>query len=420
VPIVAADAIRQGYRRDIGAKDGDIAYFSKPADWKFQTTTPNASTYYIYSAYSTGRDGPMVLEVPAAVDAGIYGQICDMWDVPLEIVGPGGKDDGKGGKYVILPPDFSGEVPAGHFPVRMQTYGGFWLLRTIPHSASQADLAKAIALLRTIRMYPLSKAGNSPEQRFIDAAGKLWDGYPRIDVSFYAALAKMVNEEPVFQRDLAMMNILRSIGIEKDKPFNPDAATSAILAAAIGEARVTICDMQQALVSPYWPKTRWTLPDTASLKTEFTFQDARMLDYDSRAVANFFAWAPPKNADPNAPTIYILSYDDNAGASLVGNRRYRLRVPANVPAKQYWSITVYDYETACFVREAPVISLDSYNEKTKKNQDGSIDIYFSSKPSHGQEHNWVTTAPRNDASAFILSRSAWGSSPLATAIRTAL
>jgi hypothetical protein len=78
MPIVAADAIRQGFLRDIGAKYNDIVYFSKPADWKFQTTTPNASTYYIYSAFSTKEDGPLVLEVPAAVGAGIYGQLCDM------------------------------------------------------------------------------------------------------------------------------------------------------------------------------------------------------------------------------------------------------------------------------------------------------------------------------------------------------
>jgi len=116
-----------------------------------------------------------------------------------------------------------------------------------------------------------------------------------------------------------------------------------------------------------------------------------MLDYDSRAVANFFAWAPPKNADPNAPTIYILAYDDRSGTPLAGGTTYRLRVPPNVPAKQYWSITAYDYETACFIREAPVISLDSYNQKTKKNSDGSVDIYFAPQPSAGQKENWVTT-----------------------------
>jgi hypothetical protein len=77
-------------------------------------------------------------------------------------------------------------------------------LRTIPKSDSQADQNAAIALLKKIRMYPLSKTGNPPAQRFIDVSGKLWDGYPRIDASFYPVLAKMVNEEPVLPRDLAI------------------------------------------------------------------------------------------------------------------------------------------------------------------------------------------------------------------------
>jgi hypothetical protein len=334
----------------------------------------------------------VVLEVPAAVGAGIYGQLCDMWDVPLEIVGPSGEDKGQGGKYLILPPDFKGDAPAGYFPVRMQTWGGFWLLRTIPNSTSESDVANAIALIKKIRVYPLAQAANPPEQRFIDAAGKLWDGYPRMDESFYAVLAKMVNEETVLPRDLAMMNILRSLGIEKGTVFKPDAVTNAIFKDAIKEAHATINDMQRAAVSPYWQGTRWSLPDTTSLKTEFSFQNANMLDYDSRALANFFAWAPPKKADPSAPTIYILAYDDGSGAPLAGGKTYRLRVPANVPAKQYWSTTVYDYDTACFIREAPVISLDSYNQKTRKNPDGSVDIYFAPERPAGQENNWVTTA----------------------------
>src|SRR5262249_33911644 len=80
MPIVAMDAMRKGFLRDMEAKHNDIVFYSKPADWKFQTTTPNASTHYIYSAYDTRRDGPIVIEVPPAVGAGLYGQLCDMWD----------------------------------------------------------------------------------------------------------------------------------------------------------------------------------------------------------------------------------------------------------------------------------------------------------------------------------------------------
>ena len=391
MPIVAADAIRQGFLRDLGANYNDIAFLSRPADWKFQTTTPNASTYYIYSAYDTKRDGPIVLEVPAAVGAGLYGQLCDMWDAPLSIVGPSGDDKGAGGKYLILPPDFKGTVPTGYFPVPQQTYGGFWLMRTIAKSASRADYDAAIALLKKIRIYPLSKVDRPPEQRFVDASGSLWDGIPRMDESFYAILAKMVNEEPVLPRDLAMMNILRSIGIEKGKDFKPSAAMTAAFKGAIAEAKSIFQDTQKASLLPYWDGAHWALPDLSGVKTEFTYQTPEMLDYDLRGMGGFFFWAPPKKSDGSAPTIYISTLVDQVGEALIGDGTYRLHIPASVPAKQYWSITIYDWDTASFIREAPVVSLDSYNEKMKRNSDGSVDLVFASEPPVGQENNWVST-----------------------------
>lgn len=391
MPIVAADAIRQGFLRDLHASYNDIAYYSKPPDWKFQTTTPNASTHYIYSAYSTKQDGAIVLEAPAAVGAGIYGQICDMWDVPLTIIGPGGDDRGNGGKYLILPPDFKGDIPNGYFPVHQQTYGGFWLMRTIAKSDSQADQDAALALLKKIRMYPLSKASHPPVQRFIDASGILWDGIPRMDESFYTVLAKMVNEEPVIPRDLAMMNILRSIGIEKGKEFKPDADTTAVFQQSVSEAKAYFQELQRAALKPYWDGSFWALPDMSGVKTQFSYQTPDMLDVDYRGMLGFFAWAPPMKADASAPTIYVSTVKDSEGQPLRGGNKYRLHIPPNVPAKQYWSATVYDWDTAGFIREAPAISLDSYNGKTRKNVDGSIDISFAPERPADEENNWITT-----------------------------
>jgi hypothetical protein len=114
--IVSVDAMRQGVF-SVGAQYGDIAYFSKPTAWKFQVTTPNASSLYVYLNYNV-KDGPVVLDFPAAVGAGVFGSILDAWQVPTVEVGPTGADQGKGGKYLLLPPDFKGEVPAGYFPVR--------------------------------------------------------------------------------------------------------------------------------------------------------------------------------------------------------------------------------------------------------------------------------------------------------------
>lgn len=401
MPIVAADAIRQGFL-GLGAKYNDIAFFSAYPDWRFQTTTPNASTRYIYSAYSTRQDGPLVLEVPPAVGAGLYGQLCDMWDVPLNIVGPGGDDKGKGGKYLILPPDFKGSVPADYIPVRSSTFGGFWLMRTIAKSSSKMDQDAAVALLKKIRMYPLSQAAHPAEQRFVDASGKEWNGIPRMDETFYAALAKMVNEEPVNPRDLAMMNILSTIGIEKGKSFQPEATMNATFRQTAAEAKGYFQHLQSQSLKPYWEGANWALPDVSGMKTEFSYQTPDMLNYDLRGMGGFMFWAPPKKADASAPTIYISTLKDHDGQPLTGGKAYRLHVPANVPARQYWSATIYDWDTAGFIRGATVVSLDSYNQKASKNADGSVDIYFAPTAPAGKESNWVTTG--KDGEWFIIFR----------------
>src|SRR5215831_17059800 len=234
MPIVSVEAMRRAFF-EAGAKYGDIVYLSRPADWHFQLTTPNSSSLYCYLNYNI-KDGPVVLEFPATVGAGLFGSILDAWQVPLADVGPAGEDQGKGGKYLLLPPDFSGNPPAGYTIVRAQTYNGYALLRAIPKSSSEADVNNAIALIKKLRLYPLANADHRPEQRFVDMTGKLFDGIARFDESFYASLAQMINEEPVLARDRAMMGLLLPLGTEKGKEFKPDAATQRILATSARDA----------------------------------------------------------------------------------------------------------------------------------------------------------------------------------------
>src|SRR5215510_6614235 len=129
MPIVSFDAMRQAFFSS-GANYGDILYLSQPADWKLQLTTPNASSLYVYFNYNI-KDGPVVLEFPAAVGAGLFGSILDAWQVPLADVGPAGEDQGKGGKYLLLGPDFKGEPPPGYFALRFATYNGYAAFRAI-------------------------------------------------------------------------------------------------------------------------------------------------------------------------------------------------------------------------------------------------------------------------------------------------
>jgi len=146
MPLASTDAMREAFFRDAGAKYNDIVYFSKPADWRFQFTTPNASTYYVYFNFNT-KDGPVVLKLPEAQNAGLFGSFVNAWQEPIADVGPEGEDRGLGGKYLILPPNDILGVPAGYIPVHPRTNNGYALFRAIPHSSSPRDIAAALDLV---------------------------------------------------------------------------------------------------------------------------------------------------------------------------------------------------------------------------------------------------------------------------------
>ena len=246
VPIVSFDAMRQAFFRDAKAKYGDIVYWSEPADWKFQIATPNASSYYVYFNFNT-KGGSLVLDVPSTTGAGLFGSLLDAWQVPLADVGPEGEDHGKGGKYLLVPPDSQEDISSGYIPVLFETYNGYAALRAIPASYSQTDVTNALNLVKKLRIYPLSQAANPPVQSYIDMANKSFDGIVRYDESFFTSLSRMTNEEPVQAYDLIPTGRLRSLGTEKNE---------AILKGAVAEAHQ---DFMEGIthLEPYWPGTQW-------------------------------------------------------------------------------------------------------------------------------------------------------------------
>ena len=234
MPIVAVDAMRQAFFRDAGAHYGDILYWSKPPDWK--STTPNASARYIYFNFNL-KDGPLVLDVPAAEGAGLFGSIVDAWEVPVADLGVAGIDGGKGGKYMLIPPGSMEPIPQEDLHrVRFETFNGYSLLRAMSASSADEDVASALDLVKRLRLYPLARASDPPPQKYIDMAGKRLDGVVQFDESFFERLARMVNEEPILPRDFLAMGQLRAIGIEKGRRFKADAVTRPILRAAAADA----------------------------------------------------------------------------------------------------------------------------------------------------------------------------------------
>src|SRR6266446_5644167 len=181
MPIVSFDSMRQAFFSDAKATYDDIIFWSKPGSWKLQCLTPNTTVRYVFSFINTSKAGPVVVELPATGEASLMGTVIDAWQVPVADLGLAGEDKGKGGKYLLLPPDHRGDVPAGYFALPMKTYNGLVGLRVITKSEDEATTAKAVGYLKQIRIYPLSKAAAPLQSKFVDMADTIWDTVPRFD-----------------------------------------------------------------------------------------------------------------------------------------------------------------------------------------------------------------------------------------------
>jgi len=378
-----------------GAGPNQIVYWSRTIDWKSQLLTPNPNTIYLLPFMNTRDVGPVVLEIPPVEGgAAIVGTVDDVWQMPYEDVGAAGADLGKGGKYLILPPDFAGTVPDGYIPIASKTYETYGLLRSNIEVDSEAGIAKAVAYAKRIKLYPLSEAGNDPQTTFVDAIDDLYDATIPYDLRFYESLNRIVQTEPWLTRDKAMIDTLRSIGIEKGKPFNPDARTKSVLTEAIAEANVWLDYKYDASFSGVYgfnEGTNWALPVYPDMVPEAQSGYAGPDTYpvDARGVTYTFIFFAPK--DLGAGQFYFFGIKDSKGKDLEGGSTYRLRVPANAPVQQYWSVVAYDRVTHALIRDMPSAAIASNMPEVQENTDGSVDVWFGPRAPAGKESNWIPT-----------------------------
>jgi hypothetical protein len=370
-----------------------VLYWSRLLDWKNQTLTPNPDVIYLMPFFNTKDVGPVVLEIPPADDGLFNGSIMNYWQAAIEDVGPGGVDKGKGGKYLILPPGYDKDkVPNGYIPMPSDTYRGYALLRSVLKSGSDADVAKAVTYSKRIKLYPLSKAADPPPTTFVDASDLLFDSTIRYDLSFFESLNQMVQAEPWLERDKAMIDQLKTIGIERGKPFKPDAKTQQILNDAIQEAKAFL-DARYDKLPPYYEGEHWFFPITEEMHQNVMsfWQTPDSYSVDARGTAYTLAFFSAKHL--GQAQYYLLTASDKDGKPLEGNANYCLNVPANAPVTQYWSMTVYNRDTHAFIRNARWVGRSSQTPGLQKNANDSADILFGPTAPTGHESNWVPTDP---------------------------
>lgn len=395
MPMVNFDLMYQA-AKNIGASFNQIVYWSDLPDWKNQTLTPNPDVIYLMPFFNTKEVGPVVLEIPPADDGELVGSIMDCWQAAIEDIGTAGVDKGRGGKYLILPPEYKQKAPPEFLPMPSDNYQGYALIRSVLKSGSKEDIHKAVKYSQRIKIYPLMHADYPMQTVFVDALGKLFDSTIQYDLRFFQSLDRMVQSEPWLTRDKLMIDTLKTIGIEKGKSFSPDLQTEEILNYAIRDAHQWMNSRYETLFAqPFFDGTHWAMPASKQLIDAITggFADPNNYPEDDRGLAYTYAFFSARHL--GAGQYYLMTVKDKDDKPFEGSKTYKLNVPAKAPVSQYWSATVYDRETHAFIRDKTVLGFSSQKQGQQINLDGSVDIYFGPKAPKGKESNWVPTNPKN-------------------------
>lgn len=387
IPLVSFAYWQEVDETVFGMQDGDLVLTASFRD-KLGILTANDTTPYLVGFVNLQRTGPLMIDYPQGKTAG---GILDFWQRPVTDLGLTGPDRGTGGKYLIIGPgqEVPPDVAADHI-VQSTTNNIMHGLRVLT-----PDPQEAAALTASYQVYSYAQRESPRPIRIISVAGKPWSGWPASGMEYWRVLAKMLNEEPVQERDRMMVAMLKPLGIAKGQPFQPNARQQNILeqAAVVGEAMARCLSYAKRQPEAHiWPATQWknAVLLEANQETEHhTALDERTAWFYEAVTLT----AGMTTKTPGQGQQYIGIQKDQDGNWLQGGNSYTLHVPPDVPVKQFWSITLYDTETRCFIDNPHNIAgVDSRGDLVQ-NADGSVDLYFGPTAPPGKEKNWVPTLP---------------------------
>ncbi len=374
------------------SQPNQIAVAEKLLDSHSLYLTGNTSTMYSIGHLDLDAYGPTVVEVPP----GMLGMLDDAWMRYVGDFGVAGPDRGKGGKYLVLPPGYTGEVPEGYFVFKAPTYINWFFMR-----GSIADgLAPALKNIKDhLKVYPLKSAGNPPATEFVNITGKSYNTVAPSDFSYFEALDKIIQREPIDALGTESRGGLAAIGIVKGKPFNPDARMKRLLteAAAIGDAtaRATLYSPREKGYFIYPDSDSSWVMGFANKNVFFETDGARNLDARTSFYFGYTGVTPAMAVThPGAGSDYAIAFRDSEKKAFDGSKTYRLHLPPDVPVNNFWAVTIYDTQTRSMLQTSqPFPSVGSQSEGFQKNADGSYDVYFAPKAPSGKEGNWLQTIP---------------------------
>ncbi|MBD3940307.1 DUF1254 domain-containing protein [Microbacterium sp. NEAU-LLC] len=395
IPAASLEALRRG----VVASAGDACHKGAITDRMLDSNplflTGNTDTVYAILMLDIERDGPTVIEVPPGSGPGT---VDDAWFRFVVDLGAPGPDRGAGGTYLIVPPGYDGERPDGWFVAESPSAVNLVILRGFLVDGKPDT---AVQLFENgVKVYPFSARDDQPPMQWTSISGEVVNTVHSNDFSFFEEVAHVIAKEPVDLIDPETRGLLAAIGITKGGAFAPDDRMRRILtdAAAVGNGTARAMGFRSREADFFiYDDRRWVNPFPGG---DYRFlrnggEDGRFLD----ARTTFFYLATVNTPAMALKMVgkgsqYALATLDVNDDPLDGAKTYRLRIPANAPAADFWSVVVYDPQTRSELQTGQALpSRNSKRDALTYNDDGSVDIVFAPQAPEGAGDNWVQTVP---------------------------
>ena len=390
MPALSMQALFDGHEKYFGVKKpSDLTVTADLLDSKPLVLTGNTESVYASAFADLSKEGALVFESPPQV----LGTADDAYFRHIIDFGMTGPDKGKGGKYLILPPDYQGEIPEGYFVAKSKTYY-IWLMVRGNQKITGMGKQALKWYEDNIKIYPLKKGPQ--KMNLINASGRAGDTTHPNDFQYFVNLDRIIQREPTEAFDPEQLGLLAAIGIEKGEKFNPDARMKNILDTAVktgfAMAKAISYRSRDKEVKVY-PDRKWEYIFVGGnhefLKNGHRNLDARILFHFTAIVIT----PAMVSKSVGSGSQYMGAYTDKNDNYLDGGKNYKLHLPKNIPINNFWSVTIYDPNTRSLLQtDNPFPSINSFGNP-EQNEDGSYDIYFGPKAPQGKEKNWIQTIP---------------------------
>jgi hypothetical protein len=398
VPAVAIMQWRNAHFGPLGGKAGDLIVY-RTTEQKLPIITANDTTTYVISFAELSETGGLLMyEVPPGPTGG---GVNDLWQRTVTDTGMVGPDRGKGGKFLIV---LEGtKVPENHgadFVVTSKSSTIFIGTRILTPDPKEAE--------RILNAHKIHALGKESKIRIFEAAHGKWEGHQPRGLEYWKVVHQALQLNPLEERDMAVLQGLKNLGIEKGKPFAPTPAQKKTLeeAVLVGETWA----MGNSFLKPnpvkHWtddPKSQWQF--ILFMQSPLDQMAKTHMEIDARTAYTYEAITVTKASTMNlvdAGIQYLAAYKDDAGRWLDGAKSYELVVPKDVPMLNFWSVVLYDNDTRCMIVNPQGKTEVNSRQALVKSDDDSVRLVFSpTKPAGVPDANWIQTNPKKGFFAYF-------------------